>query len=232
MSAAPIPTTTRGAVVEVVLADPTVARKEQDKRPARANGMGTLAERTPTLPVVRAWLSAHATAVTHTPARITQASGEVEDPRVPAWAEEMIPSLAADSIIDKFTVTLATHSESLIPLAKYFTMDRPAEVVAQVGPREGGAERGGSTSGSTGGMGGRGGMGVMGGRGGMGRRGGTGGSSPSRTQGDRAAPPLATRCSMRSRWCSDSTWRTRALSWHAVGPDRAIHAASIVAEAT
>ncbi|MDB4876368.1 MAG: hypothetical protein JWM41_2814 [Gemmatimonadetes bacterium] len=202
VAAAPIPTTTRGAVVEVVLANPKAKKdKEKDKAPANAGGQGLLAERTPTLPVMRAWLSAHATSVTHTPARITQASGEVEDARVPAWAEEMIPSLAVDSVVDRFTVALATHSEDLIPLTRYFTMERPADVVPAVAQRGGNGGgnggNGGGGGGSSGGMGGmgggrggRGGGGRGGGGGGMGGRGGGMGGGGSRSQGDKPAAPL------------------------------------------
>ena len=62
VSAAPYPTTVHGPVVEVVLPDPKAKKDPEKGSPAATLGIGLLAERTPTLPVVRAWLSAHASA--------------------------------------------------------------------------------------------------------------------------------------------------------------------------
>src|SRR5206468_10319068 len=103
----------------VVLPDPS-AKKAEDKQrneAVAALGIGLLADRTPTLPVVRAWLSAHASAVSKQPARLAEATGEFEDPRIPAWAQELLPSLTADSLADRFTKALAVHPDNLIPLA-------------------------------------------------------------------------------------------------------------------
>jgi hypothetical protein len=83
VSAAPYPTTVHGPVVEVVLPDPKAKRDPEKGSPAAALGIGLLAERTPTLPVVRAWLSAHASAAMGVPARSAEATGEFEDPRIP-----------------------------------------------------------------------------------------------------------------------------------------------------
>jgi hypothetical protein len=162
--------------VELIVADPK-ARRDGDDR----GGMGSLAMSDPTLPVVRAWLTQHATALTHTPSRSTQASGDVYDSRVPAWAAEMISLLPADSLLDHFTSVLATHANDVIPLSTYFTMNAPAPFEPMASGRsagEGQGEgqgRGGMPTGGGGmGGGGRGGMG--GGRGGMGGgRGGGGG---------------------------------------------------------
>ena len=165
--AAPVPSEVHRVVVELVIANPK-AHTEGDGR------SGGFAEYNPTSPVMRAWLSAHATALTKQPAQVTQAEGASSDPRVPAWAEAMIPELSADSLVDQLTTTLAAHPSDLIPLSQYFTMARPS-FVAQSGQREG--ENRGSSGGSRGG-GGYGGMGGGGyGRGGMGggRRGGMGG---------------------------------------------------------
>lgn len=202
--AAPVPTPVRGTIVELVVPDPKAAKEDDKSRSLSANaiGLGRSAEWNPVLPVVRAWLSARASALTGTPARPVQAHGEVEDPRVPAWAEEMIPSLVADSLVDRITTTLALHSESLIPLARYFTMEQPSSIDTPMGQRGGGEGRGaggggggGGGRGGTGGVGGIGGRGGMGGRGGggggrggMGGRGGTGGGD--RSRGDQQTPPL------------------------------------------
>src|SRR5439155_24310082 len=129
----------------------------------------------------------------------------VDDARVPEWAQEMLPALIADSIVDRVTLTLAGMQERLIPLSEYFAMTRlsfGAGQIAQRGGREtppGGAGGAGGTGGrggigGMGGMGGRGGMGG-GGRGGMGRGGGgggmgRGGGNRGGGEGERV-PPLA-----------------------------------------
>ncbi len=182
LTAAPTPADEKGFVVELVIPD--------SKTPL----VPGFAERNPVLPVVRAWLSAHASALTRQQARSIQAKGEADDPRVPAWAEEMIPMLAADSIVDRFTMDLATHQSEIIPLSEYFTMQRPAPTVpvADRGGNQGRGSSGGtgtppSGTGGRGGIGGGvggGGMGGMGGgRGGM--RGGGGGRGGMSRGGDR-----------------------------------------------
>lgn len=176
--AAPIPSGAHGTVVELVIPNPK-AHSDRDE----GRGGGGFAERNPTLPAVRAWLSAHATALTKQPAHMNQAEGEVDDPRVPAWAEELIPGLTQDSLVDPLTTTLAAHPSELIPLPRYFTMALPTFVAAS-------EQRGGENRGEGGGGGGRypgggygGGMGR--GMGGGGRRGGMGGGGMGRGGGER-----------------------------------------------
>jgi hypothetical protein len=191
--AAPTPSTVREPVVEVVIADAT-AKKDQDKnrtRTAGASGLGMLGEGALTEPVVRAWLSGRASMLTKKPARSTQANGEVEDSRVPAWANEVIASLASDSLVDKLTTELESHLENVISVSNFFTMDRP-EPALQAAQRGGDAR--GSDGQGAGGMGGRGGgMGGMGGMGGRSRgggMGGRGGGSNGRSSGERETPGL------------------------------------------
>lgn len=218
VSAAPYPTTIHGPVVEVVLPAPTAKKDPEKGSPAAVLGIGLLAERTPTLPVVRAWLSAHASRITGAPARAAEATGEFEDPRIPAWAQEVIPSLTADSLVDRFFKLLALHPDDLIRMPTYFAMEREPvsdQVMAQrpseenrgggaggrggvgAGGRGGGGAggRGGGGVGGRGGggAGGRGGMGGVG-RGGMGGRGGGGGRGgmPSRSQDDQSRGPQGT----------------------------------------
>ena len=202
VAAAPVPQTTAGPLVELVIPDPTKLEKEAKESAAlRGSTDPELSDvRGPILPVARAWLSAHATALTHQPARMMQASGDVDDPRVPAWAESLIPSLAADSLVDHVTTVLALHSENLIALSTYFTMERPEPGLPPVAERGGGTS-GGTGRGGTGGTGGVGGTGGMGGMGGMGRggmggggrmggRGGTRGGGTPGGQSERSTPPL------------------------------------------
>ncbi len=199
VAAAPYPPSIHSTVVEVVLPDPNAKKKGPEKgSPAAVLGIGLLAERTPSLPVVRAWLSAHASAATGTPARPSEASGEFEDPRVPAWAQEVVPSLTADSLVDRFVNLLAPHRDELIPMPRFLSMERtPGEnptIVPSGGQGDRGGRGGGNGGGMGGGMGGRGGMGGggMGGRGGMGGgRGGTRGGTPS-GQGDQSRGPQGT----------------------------------------
>ena len=168
VTTAPLPGTIHGTVVRVVLPDP---KTEQDQEKARGDLPGA---RVPTLPAVRAWLAAHASAVMHTPARDNESDGEFEDPRVPAWAMELIPSLASDSLLDRYTTLLLARPDNLIPVRTYFEMESPQRRTQQVAQR--GAGAGGAGAGA-GGRGGAGGMGGMGGGGGMGGRGGGRGGS-------------------------------------------------------
>ena len=181
VTTAPLPNTIRGTVVEVVLPDP---KTEKDVEKARGDLPGA---RLATLPAVRAWLSAHASAVTHKPAPENEADGEFEDPRVPAWAMEMIPTFASDSLLDRYTTLLVARPDNLIPVATYFTMESPQRRTQQV------AQRGAGGSGTAGGRGGGGmGGGGMGGRGGRGggSRGGGGGRGTTRAEGDNGDPGL------------------------------------------
>jgi hypothetical protein len=198
VAAAPVPTPVSATVVEAVLSDPRGASEPDNGRRAPSDGMrpGGFAERSPALPAVRAWLSARATRLTQHPARFTETDGEVADQRIPAWAESMIPALGSDSVLDRFTMLLAAHPENLIPLSRYFTMERPAAALAGQrgnvgGDRggEGGAGRGGMGGGGRGGVGGIGGGGSRGGMGGRGG-GGMGRGSSGRSEGARPMPAL------------------------------------------
>jgi hypothetical protein len=182
------------SVVEVVLPDPNAKMKDPDKgSPAAMLGIGLLAERTPSLPVVRAWLSAHASAASGTPARPSEANGEFEDPRVPAWAQEVVPSLTADSLVDRFVKLLAPHRDGLIPMPRYLAMERapaPNPMIATGEGDRGGRGGGTGGGGGMGGRGGMGGMGGMGGRGGMGGgRGGMRGGTPSQSPNGQSRGP-------------------------------------------
>ena len=139
----------------------------------------------PITPAIRAWLSSRASQLTGTPARSTQAHGESDDPRVPAWAVDMVGAAGNEERVDNFTKSLAAHTETLIPLERYFTMERPAPFEMAAGRRGGGGDSPPEGRGGMGGGGGRGGM--AGGRGGMGRggMGGMGGMGG----GGRGGPP-------------------------------------------
>ncbi len=155
----------------------------------------------PTAHVVRAWLSARATTLTKQPASSAAASATADDPRVPAWAEDGLPGLAAPTAReDTTTARLAMQIDSLYPIHAFLTMTRPGALATMggAGGRGAGASggsgggRGGVTPGS-GGMGG--GMGGMGGRrgggmGGMGRGGSSRGGGGGGTDGGRARGPL------------------------------------------
>ena len=178
VAAAPVPTDTKGTQVELVLVDPK-AFEEQRKRSGGPPGgpMPEMPGRAAT-PVIRAWLSARATRLTGEPAHVDRSRGEAEDPRVPAWAVEMIGTAGNEELIDNSTKSLGAHPETIIPLASYLTMDRPGPMEMPAGGR-GGASGDAPPDGRGGGIpGGRGGMG--GGRGGMGGggRGGMGGGPP------------------------------------------------------
>ncbi len=202
--AAPVPQTTTTPVVEVVLVDPN-AKREQDGRKSSASTQPTLEEirEGESLPVIRAWLSGRASALTKKPAPTTQANGQADDPRVPGWTELAIASLAGDSAaLDHEIQVLSERPDLLYPLSSFLTMPRPESFMAMgSGGREGRAGRGGGAGGAGGGVGaggGRGGMGGggVGGRGGMGggrggmSRGGGGGRASGRGGSDQGAPEL------------------------------------------
>ena len=205
IAAAPVPTTVRGMVVELVVPDPKAHQDQpQDGRPNLAAietaRVGMIGSGAAILPVVRAWLSARASAITGKSAPVLQATGEVDDARVPEWAQEMLPALIADSIVDRVTLTLAGMQERLIPLSEYFTETRLSLGSGQIAQRGGretrpGAPGGAGGAGGRGGMGGAGGRGGMGGggRGGMGRGGGGmgrggGGGNRGGGEGERVTP--------------------------------------------
>ncbi len=113
----------------------------------RPAALGTVAR------VERAWLSARATALTGTAATDRQRAGLEPDPRIPAWAEDAIASLAADSqTVNYLAARLAREIDSLYPLDRLFTMRRPAE------PRLVSAAEGADSAGRRGGAAQRGGM--------------------------------------------------------------------------
>ncbi len=136
----------------------------------------------PTGPVVRAWLAARATSLTGKPASDLAASARVDDPRVPAWAEEALPGLAVPTgREDTTTARLSMQIDSLYPIYSFLTMARPGTIASN--GRGGTSGRGTPTGGGGGGFsGGRrgGGMGGMGGMGGgYGRSGSrSGGGNP------------------------------------------------------
>jgi hypothetical protein len=121
----------------------------------RAEPPGSLGD--PTQAVTRAWLSARATRLTgHT--ATAGANGQLSDPRVPVWAEALVPALAAsDTMIERMATQLAAQPESLYALRDFFTMSLPG-----TGPRASraaqGADRGANRAGGM--------------RGGRGRQGG------------------------------------------------------------
>jgi hypothetical protein len=157
----------------------------------------------PTARVVRAWISARASKLTGKPASDLAAAAAVDDPRVPAWAEEALPGLAVPTgREDTTTARLGTQIDSLYPIYSFLTMARPGNIVstgrgatggsggAPTGGRGGGGGTGGGGMG--GGMGGMGGMGSRrgGGMGGMGR-GGSSGGNPRAADGGRPGGPLS-----------------------------------------
>jgi hypothetical protein len=192
VAAAPIPTESKGERVELVLFDPKAMEEQRKKgdgpRPERAMGMNPASVSTP---AIRSWLSARAAKLTHSATRLDQLSGEAGDPRVPAWAIEMIGNAGNEDMIDTWTKSISAHEETLIPLSRFFTMDRPVPMEIAAGrrgggetqPGGGGVGRGGIGGGRGGMGGGRGGIGGMGGRGGMG-----GGGRSSGGSGDRSFP--------------------------------------------
>jgi hypothetical protein len=184
--AAPVPRTTSVPVVEVTIVDPNARR--DDAAAARRPSPETLAGG-PGLPVVRAWLSARATALTTKTATSTQATGESDDARVPGWAEVAVAWLASDSTADRAIAMLAEHPDVIYPLSSFLTMPRPESPTA-MDRRDGGRGEGGTRGGRGGAGGGMG--GAMGGRGGIGGRGGMsrGGGTYGRGGSERESPEL------------------------------------------
>jgi hypothetical protein len=175
VAAAPVPPDEKGTRVELVLVDPKALEEQRKKHEGPGPGMEMMGPGLagPITPAVRAWMSSHASRLTASPARSNQARGEIDDPRVPAWAVAMIGAAGDEAMIDNATQSLSAHMETLIPLAKYLTMERPTPFEAPTGGR---GEAGGRTPSE-----GRGGMGG-GRRGGMGGRGGTPGGSGGSSQ--------------------------------------------------
>jgi hypothetical protein len=190
-ASAPVPLDL-GPVVEIVTARPLtsqeVAAQEKQRASQPTDGPERFGASGPTARVVRAWLSARASALTGKPAASSAASATVDDPRVPAWAEDALPGLAVPTVHeDTLAARLAMQIDSLFPIHTLLTMPRPSYVtLAGRGGTRGGVASGG-TGGYGGGMGGRrGGMGGYGG--GMGRGAPRGGSGA--YDGGRPNPPL------------------------------------------
>jgi hypothetical protein len=182
-ASAPVPFDA-GPVVELIV----VRAPAKGQKPAtEPEGFGASG---PTARVVRGWLSARASVLTGKPAPAAAASASIDDPRVPAWAEDAIPGLAVPTgREDTTTARLAMQVDSLYPIHSFLTMGRPG-VLAGIGRGgapgtggrggapggAGGGGRGGGVGGNDGGMGGSGGIGGRRGGGGMGGMGGGGGS--------------------------------------------------------
>ncbi len=165
----------------------------------------------PLRPVIRAWASARASALNARAATSAQSTGESIDMRVPAWGESALLGLTADSARIDFVSRQLMATDSLYPLAQFFSMSRPPNVFREVareggrgegerrpggGEGAGGTRGGGGFGGGMGGMGGggrgRGGMGGMGGGGmGGGGRGGYGRGAGSQRGGERPMMGLA-----------------------------------------
>jgi hypothetical protein len=157
-----LPETYRGAV-DLVLPSAKSPLNGREAGPTRA-------QLDVTELMARVWLSAHASRITGVAAGPGQRVGEAEDPRVPGWAAEMIPTLGMDSVFQRSMGLAMTHTEELIPLTRYFAMALPSSTTPVVAGR--GGNRGGAPGGGGGGMGGGGRRGGMGGGGRGGMRGG------------------------------------------------------------
>lgn len=165
----PLPPGVVRTVVDVPLFDPARGGRRE---PA------AYAMRDPTERVMRAWLSARATALTgQSPSQ--GATGLVDDPRVPAWAEALVPALAvSDTTVGRLAAALSAPNVRVYPVEEFFSMQPPAPMFAGTGGAANGAVAG-NGNGARGGYGGgdRGGEGGEGGEGGggIGGRGGFGG---------------------------------------------------------
>ncbi|MEP7347097.1 MAG: hypothetical protein ABI877_17640, partial [Gemmatimonadaceae bacterium] len=118
-------------LVTVLIGAPPGERR--DKRVESRARVGAAAERptalgSPLRQVVRAWLSARASARTAHAAGSAQASGEANDPRVAAWAEDALLGLTADSARVDAVAHQLIASDAIYPLAEFFTMARPPNV--------------------------------------------------------------------------------------------------------
>ncbi|HEX8724244.1 MAG TPA: hypothetical protein VF737_02520 [Gemmatimonadaceae bacterium] len=176
----PLPAGDLETVVEIPLFTHSPRRNgNDDARAYDGGGFGGMGD--PTQRVMRAWLSAHASQVLGHAAP-EGATGSIDDPRVPAWAEAMLPRLTADDgTVDRLAAALASTNVVLYPVADFMTMPAPQPMYAagegmQAGgdsaePRTARGREGGD--GGEGGEGGEGGFG--GGRGGFGGMGGFGG---------------------------------------------------------
>jgi hypothetical protein len=113
----------------------------------------------PTEAVTRAWLSARGTKLTGQFSSVG-ANGIQSDPRVPVWAESMVPALALDdTTTDRLATELASQPTSVYPLREFFTMARPGTGAnagrGAPGGGVGGGMRGGGRGRQGGGTGGQ-----------------------------------------------------------------------------
>ncbi len=182
-ASAPVPYNV-GPVVELLVPRPLEKGEKAAKAAPATEEPERFGAAGPTAPIVRAWLSAHATALTGKPASDLAAAAKADDPRVPAWAEEALPGLAVPTgREDTTTARLSMQVDSLYPIYSFLTMTRPTTIAdngrggagsrgAPGGPRGGGVGGGGiggdGGGGGINGYGRRGGM-VGGGMGGLGR---------------------------------------------------------------
>ncbi|MBK6485867.1 MAG: hypothetical protein IPF98_03150 [Gemmatimonadetes bacterium] len=172
------------------------------KPPSRGTGRGSGGDKdgrrsdvvfegaaSPLRQLVRAWLSARASALTSHSVGHAASAGVMNDPRVPAWAEDALLGMTADSTRVNAVARELIASDSLYPLDQFFTMLRPPIDVRQVasGGARGAGDRPSQGGGGTGGRGGGGIGGGMGGRGGGGARGGGMGGGGRQGQGDAQA---------------------------------------------
>jgi hypothetical protein len=108
----------------------------------------------PTEAVTRAWLSARATKLTGHFSTVGS-NGLLSDPRVPAWAESMVPALALDdTTTDRLAMELASQPTTVYPLREFFTMSRPGTGAYASRGAPGGGTGGGMRGGGRGRQGG------------------------------------------------------------------------------
>ncbi len=197
--AAPVPSTIALPVVDVTVLD-AKGREALEKRSGGERPEWALTRTNPTLPVLRAWMSARASTVTGKPATSTEVTGETSDLRVPGWSLPALEALSDDSAANAAVAAIAQHEDALYPLSQLLTMPSPEPMFADTRRGRGGAGEGGEGGDGGEGRGGRGGIGGIGGgrrgmggmgRGGMGgygRGGGSRGGRSSRGEEDHAAP--------------------------------------------
>src|ERR1035437_8841743 len=114
-ASAPVPFDV-GPVVEVIVVRAPAKGQKPENGPEGFGASG------PTARVVRGWLSARASALTGKPASAAAASASIDDPRVPAWAEDAIPGLAVPTgREDTTTARLAMQVDSLYPIHSFLT---------------------------------------------------------------------------------------------------------------
>ncbi len=172
--APPLPPGSVEPVVEIPIVDPS-SRPEGNRGRGYGGGFAVPGGANATERVMRAWLSARASQLLGHPS-VQGATGLVDDPRVPSWAETLVPALAADEeTVNGLSMRISANVDALFPLRMFFTMPRPQTEYAR-GGESGGADRGGVEGRGGEGRGGEGGEGGDGGGfgGGFGGMGGGG----------------------------------------------------------